>query len=212
MFTGIVQYKSKIIQLENRGVDKLLHLQPSCPLDTYEKGESIAVNGTCLTLIDFNSHALKMYVSQETLSLTNLSRIKIGDFINVERALSVGDRLSGHFVTGHIDTQALLTQVNQVGASKRLTFSIDKKQGHYLISKGSIALDGISLTINQCSPDGFTVNIIPETFDRTTLSSWSLGYKTNVEIDTLSKHIYQYLKREKSTSTLDKTFLTSHGF
>jgi riboflavin synthase len=212
MFTGIIQCKTKITRIENKGVDKILHLQPFGSIDTYQTGESIAVNGVCLTLTDFNANGLTLYASKETLTLTNLSRLTTGSFVNIERALSLNDRLNGHFVTGHIDTQALLTQTNQVGSSKQLTFSIEKKYGEYLIPKGSIALDGISLTINQCTPTRFTVNIIPETLNRTTLSNWSLGYQTNVEIDTLSKHIYQYLNRGKSNSTLDKTFLINHGF
>jgi len=212
MFTGIIQHKTKIIHIENKGVDKILHLKPFCSIDMYKTGESIAVNGVCLTLTDFNANGLTLYASKETLTRTNLSRLNAGNFVNIECALLLSDRLNGHFVTGHIDTQALLTQVNQVGASKQLTFSIEKKYGDYLIPKGSIALDGISLTINQCTPASFTVNIIPETLNRTTLSGWSLGYQTNVEIDTLSKHIYQYLKREKSNSMLNKTFLINHGF
>lgn len=212
MFTGIIQHKTKIIHIENKGVDKTLHLKPFCSIDTYQTGESIAVNGVCLTLTDFNASDLTLYASKETLTLTNLSHLNAGNFVNIERALLLSDRLNGHFVTGHIDTQALLTQINQVGASKQLTFSIEKKYGAYLVPKGSIALDGISLTINRCTPTSFTVNIIPETLNRTTLSNWALGYQTNVEIDTLSKHIYQYLNRGESNSTLDKTFLINHGF
>ena len=212
MFTGVIQYKTKIIHIDHQGIDKMLHLEPFCPIDQYQKGESIAVNGACLTLIDFTSHRLILYASKETLSLTNLSCLTVGNFVNIEAALSLNDRLNGHFVTGHIDTQALLTQANQVGSSKQLTFSIEKKYGEYLIPKGAIALDGISLTINQCMPTHFTVNIIPETLNRTTLSNWSLGYQPNVEIDTLSKHIYQYLNRKAKNSTLNKAFLKSHGF
>jgi riboflavin synthase len=212
MFTGIVQYTSDVIQIEKKGLDKILYLKPMNAQNAYANGESIAVNGACLTLSNFNSHMLKMYASQETLSLTNLSCLNPSDSVNIERALSLSDRLSGHFVTGHIDTLAVLTDITQVGASKQLTFSIDQKFGHYLIPKGSIALDGISLTINQCSKEHFIVNIIPETLKRTTISNWLLGYNVNVEIDTISKHVYQYLRQTKQTSIIDKTFLIKNGF
>ena len=211
MFTGIVQHKIKIIHIVHQGVDKVFHLEPCCSMANCQIGESIAINGACLTLMDFNKMHLAFYTSKETLSLTNLSALTVGNFVHVEQALSLNDRLNGHFVTGHIDTQAVLTQVNLIGLSKQLKFSIEKKYGEYLITKGSIALDGVSLTINDCTSTSFTVNIIPETLRRTTLSNWSLGYQPNVEIDTLSKHIYSYLHRKKN-NVLDKTFLSGYGF
>jgi riboflavin synthase len=204
MFTGIIQATSKIRNIEYLSNDKIFCIEPTTCEQNYQRGESIAVNGTCLTLTDFSSQLLKMYASNETLTCTNLSQLKIGHTVNLERALKLNDRLGGHFVSGHIDTQAQLTQIVISGSSKCLTFSIDRQYGHFIIPKGSITLDGISLTVNQCAKDFFSVNIIPETLARTTIATWRQSYSVNVEVDLLSKHIHQYLHQQSN-------FFNNHG-
>jgi riboflavin synthase len=212
MFTGIIQHKSKIRNIEYLSKDQIFYIEPFRSDKNYQQGESIAINGVCLTLTDFSHDYLQMYASQETLQRTNLSQCKIGNQVNVEQALKLGDRLGGHFVSGHVDTQAVFTHSHQIGRSKHLTFSIDKQYGSYLIPKGSITLDGISLTLNQCSKELFTVNVIPETLERTTLASWTKGYQANVEIDLLSKHIYQYVTQAKNNTPVHQEWLREYGY
>jgi riboflavin synthase len=193
MFTGIIEGFGKVLKLERKHQEIVLCIQPQFVISQYQQGESIAVNGVCLTVTHFAQNWFKTYVSSETFAKTNLAFLKVGSLVNLERALVVGSRLGGHFVTGHVDTVAQLVQCKKVGSSKQMTFLIDQIYNDLLIEKGSIALDGISLTINDCDSKEFSINVIPETQNNTTMSQWNSGYKANVEIDLIAKHIQKKL-------------------
>ncbi|MGD9153848.1 MAG: riboflavin synthase [Gammaproteobacteria bacterium] len=210
MFTGLIQFLGKILNIIMKNQAIILRIEPYCLISEYQKGESIAVNGVCLSIINFGSNWFEVYVSRETILKSNLKNLKIGLKVNLERALLIGDRLGGHFVTGHIDTTAKLIKTENIGSSKRLIFLVDKKYSANLVEKGSIALDGISLTLNKCDSDTFEVNIIPETLQKTNVFNWSPGSLVNVEFDLIGKHVQKVLLNSQGAK-IEKTILKHFG-
>jgi riboflavin synthase len=200
MFTGIIEGLGKIINIVRKGKEIILRIQPTYSVSQYNKGESIAVNGVCLSVINFSSNWFEVYVSGETLSKSTFKNLRVGSSVNLERALIIGDRLGGHFVTGHIDATAKIIKSENIGSSKCLTFLVDKKYSANLAEKGSIALDGISLTLNKCDNSSFEVNIIPETLQSTNVRSWNPGSIVNVEFDLIGKHIQKILSNQQDKS------------
>lgn len=157
-------------------------------------GESIAVNGVCLTLAQDNLGCLVFDVSPETQALTNLGMLEIGDKVHLERSLRVSDRFGGHYVTGHVDTTATVSGVNQIGHYLEMMITGFKAQHmRYLFRKGSIALDGVSLTINAVNDNHIRVMLIPHTLAKTTLPSWQIGRRVNVEFDYMARVVVHQL-------------------
>lgn len=219
MFTGLVQGTGAIEGAENRGAETRFRIRANYALDAIELGESIAVNGVCLTVETFGERWFTAYASRETMEVTNLGELRTGSICNLERALAMGDRLGGHLVSGHVDCIAEVAEVRSAGESNiyRLTFPV--ADGRYVIRKGSIALDGISLTVNACGPDWLEVNIIPETRKTTTIAGWAPGRRVNMETDIIGKYVERMVApwvgqddaaTEKSAITED--FLRRHGF
>ncbi len=194
MFTGIITDIGTVRGVEQRG-DLRLVIGSSYDLDTVDLGASIACSGACLTVVDKGSDWFAVDVSQETASKTAPGLWAEGARLNLERALRVGDELGGHIVTGHVDAVATVTRAEEVGGSIDVTIEAARELGSAIASKGSITLDGVSLTVNQVEDAGdttrFTVNIIPHTGDHTTLGGIVVGRKLNLEIDVLAR----YLKR-----------------
>lgn len=189
MFTGIIQNIGKIESIQK--INRQARIQIQAAFDKYVFGESIAVNGTCLTVEDFFNDKFTVYASTETMTLTNLQHLRINSLVNLERALKVGDSLSGHFVSGHIDTLAIIQSISSKGDSYLVSFKFPPQFNKLIIKKGSIALDGISLTINEHRDNYATVNIIPMTFKNTIADQWRTGSQVNVEFDLLGKYICQ---------------------
>jgi len=193
-------------------------IRPDFELKDPELGESIAVNGVCLTLTTLVSDAFSVDVSPESLKRTTLSSIRINDRVNLERALRLSDRLGGHIVSGHVDTVATVSSRQEKGDFILFSFSLDPSLDRYIIEKGSIAIDGISLTVNECQPGSFSVAIIPHTAKMTTLSFKKPGDKVNIELDVLGKYIEKLLLSEKgqggqkNNRSVDMEFLARHGF
>lgn len=187
MFTGIIQHQAQCQQILTRSSG--LSIQLATPYLDAELGESIAVNGVCLTVVDNQQGLLSFDVSPETLSKTVFSALKSGDFCHVERALQLGDRLGGHFVYGHVDQTIILTAMKAHGDYTELTFSVDPENAAYLVPKGSVACHGISLTINTCGEDFFTVMIVPHTLENTQIGTWQVEDEIHVEYDYLAKII-----------------------
>ncbi|WP_457572556.1 riboflavin synthase [Desulfovulcanus sp.] len=219
MFTGLVQGIGEIQAIESRGKESRIRISPLFALEDYALGESIAVNGVCLTVEDFGKAWFLVYASKETLSRTNLSMLGIGSKVNLERALALGDRLGGHLVSGHIDCLAKLESIKTVGESRVYRFSFPKEQAVFVIPKGSVALDGISLTINNCGQDFLEVNVIPATQKETTISSWKPGTLVNMETDLIGKYVYRILRpwqecegNFQSSQGLTMEFLRKYGF
>lgn len=193
MFTGLVEVLGRIERVvdENPG-KRLLLVWPG--LDSaLAIGESIAVNGCCLTVVASEGEQFEVQAGPETLLRTNLVDRQAGDRVNLERSLRVGDRLGGHFVQGHIDTTAVLLERRQEGEWEFLAFTLDPSWTRLLVSKGSIAVDGVSLTLVDIWPDGFSVMLIPHTLAVTTLGLLKPGDRVNIETDILAKHVAKLL-------------------
>ena len=161
-------------------------------------GCSISCSGVCLTLTKKKYNLLTFDVSKETMNKTNLSNWKIGDLVNLERALRVGDEIGGHFVTGHVDTVLELQKIIEEDGSRILYIKLNDEISPYIASKGSITIEGISLTVNEVNNDYFNVNIIPFTWDNTNLSKIKVNDFVNVEIDLLSRYLVNYQKQREN--------------
>lgn len=198
MFSGIIEHIGRIRAVEPR--DQAILLQVETGLSDMDLGESIAVNGVCLTVAAYDSSGLAdFFVSSETLSRTALGRLKPGARVNLERASTPATRLSGHIVQGHVDGLAHLVAIRSVGESHHITFRLPAALRGYVVEKGSIALDGVSLTVNEVSDvqdEAFTIAlmIIPHTWDHTGLSELHEGDPANVEVDVLAKYVESLLK------------------
>ena len=194
MFTGIITDIGSVRSVEQKG-DLRLIIGCDYDMDTVDLGASIACSGTCLTVVDKGDDWFAVDVSQETGSKTAPGLWAEGAWLNLERALRVGDELGGHIVTGHVDAVASVTRAEEVGGSIDVTIEAPRELGGAIAPKGSITLDGVSLTVNEVEDAGeatrFTVNLIPHTADHTTLGAIAAGRKLNLEIDVLAR----YLKR-----------------
>ncbi|WP_419786833.1 riboflavin synthase [Pseudodesulfovibrio sp.] len=189
MFTGLVMGMGRIEAAENRGAETRFRIRPLFDLPNFEQGESIAVNGACLTVETFGEGWFTAYASRETLSVSSLGSLRTGSRVNLERAMAMGDRFGGHIVSGHVDDLAEVAETRPAGESTIYKLTFSTTQGRYVIPKGSVALDGISLTVNACGPDWLEVNIIPETQRETTISEWTPGRKVNLETDVIGKYV-----------------------
>ena len=215
MFTGLIQAIGTIIKTEILGRDLRISISPNPQFENIEIGESISVNGACLTVERSDGEIFSVYASEETLKRTNLKNISIGTKVNLERAIRPIDRLGGHLVSGHVDCLSVVKEIKEVGKSTKYTLNFPEEFSKYVVEKGSIALDGISLTINQCGSNFIEINIIPETKIKTTISQWRVGTKVNTEFDIVGKYIEKMVSpwkknSEKKGLTID--FLREHGF
>lgn len=211
MFTGLIQGKGKVIRVEKRAKGMKLCLKPLFQLNDLKIGDSIAVSGVCLTVIDTGKEGFCVELSPETLSRTTFSYINQGQEVNLEQSLRLGDRIGGHLVAGHVDTIGVVTDRNEKGENIIFTFSIPDDWMPYVVEKGSIAIDGISLTINRCFRKGFEVNIIPYTARVTTIGRRKVGDKVNIETDIIGKYVLRLLSAWQKKK-IDEAFLKEHGF
>ena len=195
MFTGIITDIGEIIGCERNGNDTRLRIRTNQPTDSIALGASIACNGICLTVTETGAGWFAVTASAETAAVTTLSGWDVGSKINLERALKMGDELGGHLVSGHVDGTATLESIEPAGESYKLTLSAPKALARYIARKGSVALDGISLTVNAVEGDRFTVNIIPHTWAQTGLQHCTQGSALNLEIDLMAR----YLERLQET-------------
>jgi riboflavin synthase len=167
----------------------------------FTQGESIAINGACLTLETFNAGGFTAYASAETLARTNLGHLRQGDMVNLERALHVGDSLGGHLVSGHVDALAEVAHISASGSSLVLRLSFPSEFSRQIVAKGSVAVDGVSLTVNACGNDFFEVNVIPATQSGTTIAAWRAGRKINLETDLIGKYVERMLDARTKDAT-----------
>lgn len=200
MFTGIVQATGQIETLQVHGNDTRLSVESSdLDLRDISCGDSIAVNGVCLTVVEFNSNGFVVDVSPETLSCTTFAGLAAGDSVNLEKALSPTTRLSGHLVSGHVDGVGQVVAVEQQGSSRVLRFSIPAGLMRYIANKGSVCVDGISLTVNAVQGNEFSVMAIPHTLQSTIMGHYKSGTAVNVEVDIIAR----YLERLITSTTSD---------
>lgn len=188
MFTGIITDVGTVHTIKDDGGDWRIGIQTKLDLSKTDIGASIACAGCCLTVVKKDAGAFYVDVSAETLSCTNIKNWKEGTKINLETSLKMGDELGGHIVSGHVDDLAILKSVTLEGDSHRLTFEVPEELAQYIAPKGSVSLDGVSLTVNEVDENNFGVNIIPHTWDVTTFSGLKEGDAVHIEIDTLARY------------------------
>ncbi len=191
MFSGIITHLGTISAAEKKGDTRIT---VSCALADYRLGESIAINGACMTVVAFDAGSFSVDVSDESLSRT-APRWQVGQKVNLERSLTLGAPLDGHLVTGHVDGLAEIIAIEVVGGSHALTIEAPHELAHFLAEKGSVALDGVSLTVNKVEGRRFWVNIIPHTWQETTLSERKEGDVLNMEIDIIARYVAKMLNK-----------------
>lgn len=209
MFTGIIQGIGAVRRITKKGEDAQLLIDAPLELEDVKIGDSVAVNGACLTVTAKSGHDFTADVSAETLKRTNLRALKTGDRVNLEKALRMSDFLSGHIVLGHVDGMGTIREKNI--KSQSIIFGVEIEEGlsRYVVEKGSITIDGISLTVNSYDKNRFYVNVIPHTAQATTLGIRKVGDGVNIETDILGKYVEKFLNPRKG---MDLNFLKDHGF
>lgn len=216
MFTGLIEDIGIVRKIDKKG--NLVNLLIECNLDLTGTGvgDSIAVDGVCLTVVEPLTRGFRVEVSPETLQRTNLGEIKEKQKVNLERAMRLSDRLGGHIVLGHIDGVGKVEEISKDINSTRMKISASKDIMKYMIEKGSVAIDGISLTVNEYSENEFGINVIPHTASHTTLGEKKVGDTINIENDMIGKYVERFLSKgsigEGGDSKINIEFLSKHGF
>ncbi len=212
MFTGIIQSVGRIGSLERRGGDVRLTVQAGAlDLSDVQLGDSIAVAGCCLTVVALEGEGFAADVSNESLSLTTLGQLVAGDPVNLEKALRLADRLGGHLVSGHVDGLGKVVSARADGRSQRWTFEAPDALARYVAHKGSICIDGVSLTVNAVDGSRFGINLIPHTVAHTSFSRRRPGDAVNLEVDVVARYVERLLSAGEAPR-LDEAFLKQHGF
>ena len=217
MFTGIIQSVGRMARIEPRGGDVRLTVdtassgQDTFDLSDVQLGDSIAVSGVCLTVVTLEPHGFSADVSNETLSLTTLGKLNAGAPVNLEKALRLADRLGGHLVSGHVDGLGKVASITADGRSQRWMFEVPAALARYIAAKGSVCIDGTSLTVNEVSGSRFGVNLIPHTVEHTAFHARRVGDAVNIEVDVVARYIERLLSSGE-TPRLDEAFLKQHGF
>ncbi len=197
MFNGIIKHTGKISKIYKNNNNCILEILSKIKFSKNEIGSSISCSGACLTLEKYKGNLSKFYISKETLNRTNFKSSNKGDLINLEKSLKYGDRISGHFAQGHVDTTSIIKKIDFVGKSWFVNFKLPKKYKKYLIQKGSITINGVSLTISKILKDGFQIVVIPQTLKLTNLMYLKEKDVVNIEFDVLGKYIKKFLKWAK---------------
>jgi riboflavin synthase len=211
MFTGIIKAKGTISAMDKRGGDVRLSVRSDgLPWSDYDLGESIAVNGVCLTAVALHEDGFDTDVSVETLDVTALGGLDVGSSVNLEPAISLGERLGGHLVSGHVDCTGRVVARNSDARSIRLAIEIPKDYARYVAKKGSVCVDGVSLTVNEVSGNTFELNIIPHTADVTIIDDYAAGTVVNVEVDLLARYLERLLDKDDDNISIE--FLKAHGY
>lgn len=194
MFTGLIQSVGRLAARELRGGDVRLVLEAGgLDMAGVRAGDSIAVNGVCLTALDPDARGFAADVSNETLSKTTLGALRVGDPLNLEKSLTLATPLGGHFVSGHVDGVGSVAAIAEDARSQRWVFQAPAELLPYIASKGSIAVDGVSLTVNELYPDGFGVNLIPHTLAHTRFGTLGVGAPVNLEVDLIARYVERLL-------------------
>lgn len=213
MFTGIIEDKGRVRRIEHRGQEKRLAIELPPHLTEVQLGDSINISGVCLTVVKKEGQTIDLDLSQETLQKTILGDLKEGDQVNLERALQLSDRLGGHIVTGHIDGIGRIIERWEERNFLRLKIRIPESVTRYVVKKGSIAIDGISLTVNEIQGDEIQLTLIPYTIEKTTLLDKRVGDQVNIETDILGKYVEKLLSQGvKRSEKLDLSLLKEYGF
>ncbi|MEE9442923.1 MAG: riboflavin synthase [candidate division Zixibacteria bacterium] len=212
MFTGLIESAGIIKNISSRGNYRVITISPEPLFENIEIGESMAVSGPCLTVTAFDKNSFTVEASQETIKLTTIKNLGVSDRVNLEQALRSDGRLGGHFVSGHIDCTLRIIDISKVGESRQITVELADKYAPYVIDKGSICLDGVSLTVTRLDKKSFLVNLIPETQKRTTLFNNRIGDELNIEFDLIGKYILRHLDRISNSEKLSVESMRKMGY
>jgi riboflavin synthase len=220
MFTGIIEGLGTISSVRSAGQGKRLTVEADFALNRSKVGDSISVNGACLTAVKIEGKRFEVDVSPETLQTTTFGQIKVGERINIERAMHLSDRIDGHLVSGHIDGTGVVKQQESLSNAIIITIGLDVSLSRYMIAKGSVAVDGISLTINTCDLDFFSVSIIPHTAQWSTIGFKKKGDRVNIETDMIAKYVERFMDRQTGgrrknrpdSPDIDHAYLVKTGF
>ena len=189
MFNGIIYKQGKIQKIIKQSENFILLIKTNMKFNKNEIGSSVSCNGTCLTIYKIKKNVIFFFLSKETLKRSNFKYSKIGDNVNLEKSLFFGKRISGHYLQGHIDTRSKVLQVRKIGKSWLVKFNINSSETKYLIKKGSVGINGISLTISKLFKNAFEISVIPHTLKLTNLSNLSKGDIVNIEFDMIGKYL-----------------------
>lgn len=220
MFTGIIEGLGTITAVRSTGQGKRLAIEADFDLDQTGIGDSICVSGACLTAVKIEGRRFDVDVSPETLEVTTFGKAGVGERVNLERAMRLSDRIDGHLVSGHIDATGIIRQRERLGNAILVTIEVSESLSRYMIVKGSVAVDGISLTINSCDASCFGVSVIPHTAGLTTIGFKKKGDRVNIEPDMIGKYVERFMtamsprneKKQPNPSAIDKEFLYKTGF
>lgn len=214
MFTGIIEEMGTLVRMEAGSAQSRLEVKAQQVLEEVKLGDSIAVNGVCLTVVQFDNSGFCADVMDETLKKSNLGSLKPGARVNLERALRLSDRLGGHLVQGHVDGQGVIRRVEPVGIARLYYISAGPEVMRYVVAKGSVAVDGISLTVVERDDNGFSVSLIPHSAAHTTLGFKQSGDSVNLESDIVGRYVEQLLQNVPAagTSRISADFLAENGF
>ncbi len=195
MFTGIIQDVGRVVEINREATQAHMHFVTALDMQGWQTGDSVAVNGCCLTITSFpQADCFAATLSAETLALTCFNQIAVGDAVNLEPALRVGDALGGHWVTGHIDDRAEVIAIESLGEHVQMTFQVPQRLAPYIVRKGSVALHGVSLTINGVADCTFSVNLIPHTLSHTNLGTLQQGDSVNIETDLIGRYVERMMQ------------------
>lgn len=212
MFTGIVEETGTVENLGQGGGGYRLRVRARKVTEDVKLGDSIAVNGVCLTVTAFDANSFSVGLSPETLRRTNLGEMKPGDRVNLERALRPSDRMGGHYVQGHVDGVGVVTERRREGDSLLMRVRVPEEISAYIVEKGFIAVDGVSLTVTGCGTDWFSVSLIAFTQQAVTLAEKGVGDRVNLEVDIIGKYVQSFLARRGTQRGITAEFLAEEGF
>lgn len=217
MFTGIIECVGTVSNIQHIGGDVRLRVQSALDMSDVQLGDSIATNGICLTVVAFGTDWYAVDVSRESLHRTTLADWKVGHLVNVEKAMLPTTRFGGHIVSGHVDTVATISLLRQDARSWYFEVTVPPQFAKYLAEKGSVTVDGISLTINHLRGNVLSLNLIPHTAERTNIGTWQQGTRVNIEVDVLARYIERLMLGDKAAQQQDRSeisldFLAQNGF
>lgn len=194
MFTGLIEETGSVLGLKEAGESKILEVKCTKVLRETKRGDSISINGACQTVIDMSADSFSVFVSKVTLGITTLGEFKPGRTVNLERALTLSSRLGGHIVQGHVDFTGNVKKISKDSQGVEIDISVPEKDMKFIVEKGSIAVDGISLTVVSAEKDGFRLYLIPETLVNTNVGTWKSGDRINIETDILARYVERIIK------------------
>jgi riboflavin synthase len=212
MFTGIIEETGKVTEFCRLNTGAKLKISCKLVIEDTKIGDSISINGCCQTVVNLGTDWFEADVSEETLKVTTFDKLKTGEIVNLERALTPQSRMGGHIVQGHIDCTGKILNIQKIDNFYNFQIEVSKDVTKYIVKKGSITVNGISLTVVECETDSFTVAVIPHTYQNTNLKYLVSGSAVNIETDVLGRYVEKFLSLSNNKNRIDENFLIENGF